>query len=609
MTPEEYLDALLNLPKLFVPQVSRDGKRVAWTWAQVGPAADVFFAPTDGSSPPIRLTNTRQDTWLVSWSPDGDSVIVAQDRDGNERYQLFRIFLSQPCDMKPLTKANPNYYLRGGQLHPNGQWLVYAANLDADRDEEIETTWIYRHDLNSGEMLPLAKPQKAAYYVPILNQQGSHVLYSRKDLHPAGRQVWLVDINGQEDREILNFGEEVKAFASWFPDGERIVVLCEMDHYRKLGVWNRTSEVLVWLIDDPERNIETAFVPPNGNRIVVIEVKEARVQSSLLNPETGEEIHLPKSQFNLIPMASIKEAEWIAQIYSSKQPKDLARIHSYDPALDHVQSITRIWDRTSLRPSDFYPAEDLRWTAKDGLEIQGWLYKTPHKALGTIVIVHGGPTFHSEDRLDTEIQFFVSQDFNVLDPNYRGSTGFGLSFQEAIKEDGWGGKEQADIIAGVDKLLSLGIAKDYKVGITGTSYGGYSTWCAITRNPIEVVSAAAPICGMTDLVVDYETTRPDLRPYSEEMIGGSPEEVPEKYHERSPIHFVKNIQGKVLIVQGLQDPNVSPENVKEVQRALDAEGVFYEVLAFKDEGHGIFRPKNLKTLYLSLVEFFKSSFS
>jgi dipeptidyl aminopeptidase/acylaminoacyl peptidase len=258
---------------------------------------------------------------------------------------------------------------------------------------------------------------------------------------------------------------------------------------------------------------------------------------------------------------------------------------------------------------DFYPAEDLRWTAKDGLEIQGWLYKTPHKALGTIVIVHGGPTFHSEDRLDTEIQFFVSQDFNVLDPNYRGSTGFGLSFQEAIKEDGWGGKEQADIIAGVDKLLSLGIAKDYKVGITGTSYGGYSTWCAITRNPIEVVSAAAPICGMTDLVVDYETTRPDLRPYSEEMIGGSPEEVPEKYHERSPIHFVKNIQGKVLIVQGLQDPNVSPENVKEVQRALDAAGVFYEVLAFKDEGHGIFRPKNLKTLYLSLVEFFKSSFS
>lgn len=609
MTPEEYLDALLNFPKLFVPQISHDGKKVAWTWAQVGPAADVFVTFTDGSTPPIQLSNTKQDTWLVSWSADSDSVIVAQDRDGNERYQLFRIFLARPGDMKPLTKANPNFFLRGGQLHPNSQWLVYAANLDADRGQEIDTTWLYRQDLNSGEMIPLAKPQKPAYYVPQLNQQGSHVLYTRKDLHPAGRQVWLVDIDGREDREILNFGAEVKTFASWFPNGERVVVLSEIDHYRRLGVWNRKSEILVWLIDDPDRNIETAFVPPNGNQIVVIEVKQARVQSSLLNPDTGEEIQLPKSPYNLIPMAPIKEDEWITQVYSSKQPKDLARIRFYDPSFDAFHSLTRIWERTNLKPSDFYPAEDFRWTAKDGLEIQGWLYRTPHQAHGTVVTVHGGPTFHSEDRLDTQIQFLVSQGFNVLDPNYRGSTGFGLSFQEAIKEDGWGGKEQEDIIAGIDKLLSLGIAKDYKVGITGASYGGYSTWCAITHNPLEVISAAAPICGMTDLVVDYETTRPDLRPYSEEMIGGSPQEVPEKYHERSPIHFVENIRGRVLIVQGMQDPNVTPENVKEVQRALEAAGVSYETLAFKDEGHGVFRPKNLKTLYLRLAEFFKSSFS
>jgi dipeptidyl aminopeptidase/acylaminoacyl peptidase len=609
MTPEEYLDALLNLPKLYVPRVSRDGKKVAWTWAQVGPVADVFFAPTDGSTAPIQLSSTKQDTWLVSWSPDSDSVIVAQDRDGNERYQLFQINLSQPGEMKPLTKANPNFFLRGGQLHPNGQWLVYAANFDADRREEIETTWLYRQDLNTGKMIPLAKPQKAAYYTPQLNQQGSHILYSRKDLHPAGRQVWLVDINGQEDCEILNFGAEVKTTASWFPNGERAVVLTEVDHYRKLGVWNRKNEVLVWLVDDPERNIEAAFVPPNGDRIVLIEIKEARIHSSLLNPDTGEEIQLPRLPFNLIPIAPMEDGEWIAQIYSSKQPYDIARMRFYEPMLDSLLSITRVWERTRLKSDDLFPAEDFRWTAKDGLEIQGWLYRTPHRAHGTIVTVHGGPTYHSEDRVDTQVQFLVSQGFNVLDPNYRGSTGFDLSFQEAIKEDGWGGKEQDDIIAGIDKMLSLGIAKDYKVGITGASYGGYSAWCAITRNPLEVVSAAAPVCGMTDLVVDYETTRPDLRPYSEEMIGGSPEEVPEKYYERSPIHFVENIHGKVLIVQGLQDPNVSPENVKEVQRALEKAGVSYELLAFKDEGHGVFRPKNLKTLYLRLVEFFKSSFS
>jgi dipeptidyl aminopeptidase/acylaminoacyl peptidase len=143
----------------------------------------------------------------------------------------------------------------------------------------------------------------------------------------------------------------------------------------------------------------------------------------------------------------------------------------------------------------------------------------------------------------------------------------------------------------------------------GTSYGGYSSWCAITRWPPQIVAAAAPICGMTDLVVDYETTRPDLRTYSEEMIGGRPDQVPERYRARSPLHFVANITGRLLIVQGLQDPNVTRENVRVVRTALDQAGVPYDVLAFEDEGHGIGRPKNQKTLYLRLAEFFRAAFA
>jgi dipeptidyl aminopeptidase/acylaminoacyl peptidase len=113
---------------------------------------------------------------------------------------------------------------------------------------------------------------------------------------------------------------------------------------------------------------------------------------------------------------------------------------------------------------------------------------------------------------------------------------------------------------------------------------------------------------MTDLVVDYDTTRPDLRPYSEEMMGGSPTQVPTRYQERSPINYVKNIKGKLLIVQGLQDPNVTPENVTQVEQALKSAGVAYEKLTFHDEGHGISKPRNLKTLYLRLGQFFANAF-
>jgi dipeptidyl aminopeptidase/acylaminoacyl peptidase len=267
-----------------------------------------------------------------------------------------------------------------------------------------------------------------------------------------------------------------------------------------------------------------------------------------------------------------------------------------------------VWDHTPLQPDDLAATEVFTWNSVDGLAIQGWLYRTAAPAKGTIVYVHGGPTAHSEDKINAQIQYLVHEGFNVLDPNYRGSTGFGIPFREAIKADGWGGREQDDIRTGIEALIGAGIAEHGRVGITGTSYGGYTSWHAITHWPIHLLKAAAPICGMTDLVVDYHTTRPDLRPYSEEMMGGSPEQVPERYHERSPINFVDQIKGKLLVVQGLRDPNVTPDNMRVVQEALDRAQVQYDVLTFDDEGHGIVKPHNQRHLWEQLAAFFAQAF-
>ena len=222
-------------------------------------------------------------------------------------------------------------------------------------------------------------------------------------------------------------------------------------------------------------------------------------------------------------------------------------------------------------------------------------------------MIHGGPTYHSEDQVKPVIQYLVSCGFNVLDVNYRGSTGFGMPFREAIKKDGWGGREQQDIAAGAQSLISAGLAEKERIGVFGTSYGGYSSWYLITHFPPDLIGAAAPICGMTDLVVDYETTRPDLRPYSEEMMGGTPAQFPERYAERSPINFVQDIRGKLLIVQGGLDPNVSPENMHQVVQRLEKYKIPYDLLVFDDEGHGIARPGNQAVLYRRLAEFFDNA--
>lgn len=91
-------------------------------------------------------------------------------------------------------------------------------------------------------------------------------------------------------------------------------------------------------------------------------------------------------------------------------------------------------------------------------------------------------------------------------------------------------------------------------------------------------------------------------------MGGSPEEVPERYRERSPIHYVQDIKGRLLIIQGLKDPNVTPGNVDTVVKELERHDIPYELLTFEDEGHGITRPKNLQNLYPRLADFFERAF-
>ncbi len=603
-----FLEALLTIPAIYSYRISRDSRYVGYTWKNVHPNLDVFLVPTDATRRPIALTETPEATSIVAFAPDSKSVIVVEDKSRNERARLFEVKIDKPREMIPLTEEDPSFFLRGGALHPSRKWLIYGANYDFERKKEIEPTWVYRQDLRDGDKKVLAKPKKPAWLFPQLNTQGTYVLYNRKELHPKGEQYWLVDIEGEEDREILNFGPKARIQAVWLPDGRHVGFITEtkngkVQKYYSLGIYNIETEEIYWLIDDPNRNIEQINSPINGNHLVVLEYQNAAVRPFIIDLTSLKEKLLPKIKGSLIPIGPVTNNEWTGLYYSSTQPHEIVKFNLNNIVPSHFQSLTHVWKRTTVKSENLTAAEDFKWKAKDDMMIHGWLYRPKTKSRNAIVYVHGGPTAHSEDTINPQIQYFALQGFNVLDPNYRGSTGYGVEFEDLIRVNGWGGDEQEDIWAGVRALIERGIAEKGKIGVTGTSYGGYSSWCAITKVP-ELVSAAVPICGMTDLVVDYETTRPDLRPYSEEMMGGTPKEEPERYCERSPINFVGQIRGKLMIVQGARDPNVTPRNVEEVKKRLDKRGIRYDLLVFEDEGHGILKTKNQKVLFRKIVEFF-----
>lgn len=601
MTAPDFLEQLMTLPRVVHAKMSPDRRWLAYVWANVGENYDVYLVPADGSAAPLALTQTAELTWLVDWTPDSHAILVEQDHDGDEAVALYRVALERPGEMERLTEDRPPFFLRGGQLLLDGHTLLYAANYDFEKGEVIEPTWVYLHDLASGARRAIARPEKPAWVTPEANKAGTHVLYPRADQHAAGRQFHLIDLASGQDVELLNVGAQRKTYARWLDD-TRIVFTADSDTHTRLGLYDLTARASRWLIDDPARALESFFITPEGD-LVVTEIQHASRQPFLLNPETGVEAPFPPVNGNLIPLGRAADGFWTAIHYAANQPPDLVRF-DFEGGATALHSLTRLWQRTALTPASLASAESLTWAAPDGLPIQGWLYRAQPNPRRAILYIHGGPTSHSENNLNPQIQYFVSQGFNVLDVNYRGSTGFGLEYRESIKADGWGGREQEDIAAAARTLIEMGLAEPGRVGVTGTSYGGYSSWCQITRTPPAVIAAAVPICGMTDLVIDHDTTRPDLRPYSVEMMGGAPAEIPEKYAQRSPINYVQDIQGALLIVQGGQDPNVTPENMRVVVQRLTQHDIPYELEVFDDEGHGIVRPANRIRLYRRMTDFF-----
>ncbi len=516
--------------------------------------------------------------------------------------------------MQPLTEDSPPCFLRGGSLSPDGRFLYYGANYDFAHSEPQEATWIYRHDLHTGQRDVLARPAGQTTACPSPTARARHLLYSRRDHHPSGRQFHLIDLATGEDSEILNFGARHKLFARWFSDGEHILVLSEStgngpQQHASLGVYHCTQRVHA-LADRRPRALHQRRVDLTGRQHHRGrgEAKAATVPPGWI-PSAGRKRLSPPCPATCSLWGAPPRANGLPSPTPPTPPTTWFVSTMTPHSADDLLSLTHLWQLTDLDRNRLTLPEDFRWDSPDGTQVQGWLYRARPNPRRAIIRIHGGPTMHAENEMRPEIQYYLSRGFNVLAVNYRGSTGFGLPYQMKIKEDGWGGREQEDIASGAQALIDAGLAAPGRVGVTGTSFGGYSAWCLITRYPPDVIAAAAPICGMTDLVTDYETTRPDLRPISADMMGGTPQDIPEKYRQRSPIHFVDNIRGALLIVQGSQDPNVTPENVHQVTAHLDEGHIPYELLVFPDEGHGILKPKNQLQLFTRLADFFEKAFS
>jgi dipeptidyl aminopeptidase/acylaminoacyl peptidase len=200
-----------------------------------------------------------------------------------------------------------------------------------------------------------------------------------------------------------------------------------------------------------------------------------------------------------------------------------------------------------------------------------------------IAISHGGPTTATNASLDLRIQFWTSRGFAVVDVNYRGSSGFGREYRNALRAE-WGVADVEDMVHAARHLVASGRADESRLTIRGGSAGGYTTLAALTFHP-GVFKAGASYYGVSDIEVLARDTHKFEARYLDRLVGPYPE-ARDTYRARSPIHFVDRLACPIILFQGLEDRVVPPNQSAMMADAARAKGLPVAYLTFEGEQHG-----------------------
>jgi dipeptidyl aminopeptidase/acylaminoacyl peptidase len=267
--------------------------------------------------------------------------------------------------------------------------------------------------------------------------------------------------------------------------------------------------------------------------------------------------------------------------------------------------------REKLNRDWLAPMAAVRYKSSDGLEIPAYLTLpkgAPAKNLPLIVVPHGGPWARDIWGYNPFAQFLANRGYAVLQPNFRGSTGYGKKFLDAGNRQ-WGDRMQDDLTWGVKYLVAQGIADPKRIGIFGASYGGYATLAGVAFTP-DMYAGAVSIVGPSNLITLLNAIPPyweaARKLFTERMGDPSTAEGKAQLERQSPLNSAAKIKTPLLVIQGANDPRVNKAESEQIVVALRDRGAPVEYLLAPDEGHGFARPVNNMAAFAAAEKFFRN---
>lgn len=640
---------LYRLQTLSDPQISPDGKWLAYTLSSIDSAqdkrnSDLWMVSWDGQET-LQLTHTKDEgERSPRWSPDGKFLSFVSARNGEKKSQVW-LLDRRGGEAYKLTDVKGD--LSDYAWSPDGKKMVLtikdANPLDTAKSKtappivteryhfkqdiegylwRTEKTHLYLFDLATKKLDTLTR---GSYddRSPVWSPDGTMIAFvSNRTPDPdynSNTDIWTIEAKtGAKEKQLTTWtgsddtprwspdGTKIAYTRSTSPDyimydqpvlvvipakgGEPTPISLALDRPVSRPVWAADGQSVYALITDDRRRYIGQFSASSPKAPVKI-AEENRSISDLVAVQTsGQTSGQTKTQL------------WAAIVSEPQMPGEIFALEQSGKEQGKLRRLTK-HQEVFLAPLALASVEGFTSNSKDGAQVSGLLFRPAGVAktqkLPLILFIHGGPVAQDEWGFDLTRQMLAAGGYAVAAVNYRGSNGRGLAYCKAISGD-WGNKEVLDLHGAVDYLVAQGIADSAKLGVGGWSYGGILTDYLISTDTR--FKAAASGAGTALHIATYGTDQ-YIRQYEVEL--GTPWKNLDKWLQlSSPFLKADRIKTPTLFMAGEKDFNVPAAGSEQMYQALRSQNVPTQLVIYPGQFHGLTMPSYNKDRFERYLKWF-----
>ena len=573
------VEALLTTTRISGVTHSNDGHKLAYISNASG-RPNLWIMNTDGTGAHQLVTsNDRQIE--ARFTRDDSAVVYGQDHGGNEYYDIY-VVPAGGGEPRNLTNT-PDVSERVSEFSPDGKLLAIGVKQKTSPPVNLA---VMEWPGGAIRQLTHETNPKASWEEDVWSPDGKF-LYATRTIGIDDSEMYQVDaVTGASERLLEHTGKELVAVADVSRDGKTLLITSNAKGgYDNVALFDLATKKVRWLTDT-QWSAEGFTFTPDSKSVVYFKNANGRISTCFVNLKTMQESERGVPAGLNTPGAGARsflpDGSMLLLHEDSSHPQELYRLAADNSLTQITHNANETLQHITLPKSQL-----VTYRSFDGKLISAFMWVPFNlKRNGTaaaVVMPHGGPTGQVTDSFNGRAELLASRGFLVIAPNVRGSTGYGMDFQNANIKD-LGGADLKDEIAGVDFLKATGFVDPKRVGIWGGSYGGYMTLMAIGKTPT-VWSAAVDEYGILNWLSMLEHEDPRLQEYEKSLLG-DPVKDRAVYEASSPLKYIRNETAPLLVLQGDNDIRVPKEEAEQLVSILKTEGHTVDSVFYPEEGHG-----------------------